>query len=351
MRKPWSRAYEELTEIAQERGFLVGWSPLALPSAYRERYAAWLEAGSHAGMGYLAERWQERMEPSRRFSWAKSAMVLAAPLPLEDPDPPPGGLRVGRVARYAWIGDYHALIEPHLRALEARAAELGLQALGYVDYGPLPERSYAAQAGLGWIGCNGMLLSTQAGSALLLAVLLTSLEVPLPPLHPPRCGRCTRCLATCPTGALRGDGTLDARLCLSYWTVEHRGLIPVELWPALGDWLLGCDLCQEACPWDRKRVLPWPGFEPRPELAHPNLEDFFFLSSRAFARRYAQTAFLRPGRARMARNALIVLANHGETYRSFIEMARRDPHPLVQATALQALAWLNRGSVPAGGPR
>lgn len=111
------------------------------------------------------------------------------------------------------------------------------------------------------------------GSYLTLAVLLTSLGPPAEP-YPNRCGRCSRCLAHCPTQALLGDGTLDARLCISYWTIEHRGPIPDGLWAGLGDWLLGCDLCQEVCPWNRKAQSFWEGFVPEPELAYPNLEDF-----------------------------------------------------------------------------
>ncbi|MCL6525664.1 MAG: tRNA epoxyqueuosine(34) reductase QueG [Thermaceae bacterium] len=330
--EPWFALRQE----AQQRGFLAEWAPLGLPEEAQRRYRAWLEAGNHASMDYLLP--STRLEPAQRFAWARSVLVLAAPQAYPDPGPPEGGVRLGRVARYAWVRDYHVLLEPYLRELEDCAAKLGVQAKGYVDTGPFSERSYAVLSGLGWVGRNAMLMRMGEGAYLSLALLLTSLEPPEPaPSYPNRCGRCTRCLTACPTGALLGDGTLDARRCISYWTIEHRGLIPAPLWPLIGDWLFGCDLCQEVCPWNRKPQVFWSGFRPEPELAHPDLEEFFSLSSRAFARRYERTVFLRPGRNRMARNALIVLANRQE-HLPLVRRAAGDVNPVVRATAARALA-------------
>jgi epoxyqueuosine reductase len=289
-------------------------------------------------MAYLEP--PERFHPRRRFPWAKSALLLYAPYAYPDPGLPPGGLRRGRVARYAWVRDYHLLLGAVLGELEGVARGLGLPAKGYVDHGPLPERTLAALSGTGWIGRSGYFLSQAFGVHAFLGVLLTPLEVEAPPLHQNRCGRCTRCLAACPTGALLGDGTLDARRCVSYLTIEHKGLIPPSLWPGIGDWLFGCDLCGEACPWERFGKV-WRGFRPEPGLAHPDLLDFFRLSGRAFQRKYAGTAFLRAGRARMARNALIVLFHLGLGERLFWEAAQ-DPSPLVRRTALQALHLLGK---------
>nr|WP_301336525.1 tRNA epoxyqueuosine(34) reductase QueG [Thermus scotoductus] len=222
-----------------------------------------------------------------------------------------------------------------VRALEGLARSLGVEAKGYVDHGPIPERTLAALTGMGWIGKSGMFLSQGFGVHAFIGVLLTSLEVEAPFPNPGRCGRCTRCLVSCPTGALLGDGTLDARVCVSYLTVEHKDFIPPALWPGMGDWLLGCDLCQEVCPWERFGKV-WQGFRPEPELAHPNLEEFFRLSGRAFQRKFGDTAFARPGRTRMARNALIVLSNLG-LGEDLLREAAKDPHPLVRRTALHAL--------------
>lgn len=333
---------ELLAQAAQELGFLAAWTGVDLPQDTQERYRDWAGQGKQAGMAYLVKNLDTRLNPSRRFEWARSVLVLAAPHAYPPPERPPGGMRLGRVARYAWVRDYHQLLAPHLGELERLAQSLGLQAKGYVDTGPLSERSHAVLGGLGWIGRNAMLMRMAEGTYLTLAVLLTS--APLPPSmapYPSRCGTCSRCVSGCPTGALLGDGTLDSRLCISYWTIEHRGPIPTSIWAGIGGWLFGCDLCQEVCPWNRKARAFWRGFVPEPELAYPNLEDFFHLSSKAFARRYAGTVFLRPGRTSMARNALVVLANLGNPdYLPLVRQGAQDANPIVRATAAQALARL-----------
>jgi epoxyqueuosine reductase len=323
-----------LEEAARTMGLIPAWAPLKPLEEAERRFRAWLEAGRHGGMAYL-RRPEERFWPEKRFPWAKSALLLFAPYAYEDPGRPPGGLRVGRVARYAWSRDYHLVLGEALGALAALARSLGLEARGYVDHGPLPERALAVLSGAGWVGKSGMFLSQAFGVHAFIGVLLTPLEVEAPPRHPSRCGRCVRCLQACPTGALLGDGTLDARICISYLTVEERGFIPPGLWPRMGDWLLGCDLCQDTCPWGRFGGV-FPALRPEPHLAHPDLLDFFRLSGRAFAKKYAGTAFARPGRVRMARNALIVLSNLG-LGEALMAEAARDPNPLVRRTALHAL--------------
>ncbi len=335
------REAEALSQTAQEQGFLTAWAGVDLLQDTQQRYRDWIAQGKQAEMAYLAKNLDTRLNPSRRFEWAQSVLVLAAPHAYPPPERPLGGIRLGRVARYAWVRDYHRLLEPQVRELERLARRLGLQAKGYVDTGPLSERSYAALSGLGWIGRNAMLMRMGEGTYLTLAVLLTSATPPSAEAYPARCGRCQRCVTGCPTGALLGDGTLDSRLCISYWTIEHRGLIPPSLWEGIGEWLFGCDACQEVCPWNRKAHTFWRGFVPEPELAYPNLEDFLYLSSRSFERKYAGTAFLRPGRTRMARNALVVLANlKNPDHLSLVRQGARDVNPIVRATAAQALARL-----------
>ncbi|GGN01347.1 epoxyqueuosine reductase [Thermus composti] len=329
-----------LEERARGLGLLVAWAPLEIPEASRRRFLEWLEAGHHGEMAYLKRQAEARLHPQSLFPWAQSALLLFAPYAYPDPGRPQGGLRVGRVARYAWVRDYHLLLGEELRRLEVLAQGLGVRAKGYVDHGPLPERTLAALSGAGWIGKSGYFLSQAFGVHAFIGVLLTDLEVEAPPPHPNRCGRCARCLPACPTHALLGDGTLDARRCISYLTIEHKGFIPPSLWPGIGDWLFGCDLCGEACPWERFGKV-WKGFRPEPELAHPDLLDFFRLSGRAFQRKYAGTAFLRAGRPRMARNALIVLFNLGLGEALFLEAAQ-DPSPLVRRTALHALFGAGR---------
>ncbi|MDX2007019.1 MAG: tRNA epoxyqueuosine(34) reductase QueG [Meiothermus sp.] len=335
-------AQQTLTQAAQERGFVTAWAGLDLPEEARKRNRDWIEQGHQAEMGYLNQNLETRLNPKSRFGWARSVLVLAAPHSYPRPEKPGDGLRVGKVARYAWVRDYHLLIQPHLRALEELAKELGLGAKGYVDTGPLSERAYGALGSLGWVGRNAMLMRMGEGTYLTLAMLLTTLSpAPHPDgqgLYPNRCGSCTRCVAACPTGALLGDGSLDSRRCIAYWTIEHRGLIPTDLWPFFDEWLFGCDICQEVCPWNRKAQEFWQGFQPEADLAYPNLLDFFTLSSKAFERKYAQTVFLRPGRTRLARNALIVLANTGDpAHLPLIRQAAQDINPVVRASAAGAL--------------
>ncbi|WP_457638350.1 tRNA epoxyqueuosine(34) reductase QueG [Oceanithermus sp.] len=329
---------EVLTRVASRRGFFVYRAPASLPDAELSRFENWLAAGMNAGMDYLARNPAERFDPRRRFPWFAGALVLAAPYADAEPPRPEGGLRLGRVARYAWVRDYHLWIAPVLAELEETCGRLGGVCKGYVDHGPVPEWAYAVASGGGWLGRNGLWLTQRAGSYQYLALLLTSWPVEPAGPHPDRCGSCNSCVTSCPTGAIVAGGMVDARRCLSYWTIEHRGLIPLEIWPKMGDWLFGCDDCQVVCPWNRRRAVT-PLLEPDPELAWPNLENFFGVSNRAFARRYAGSAFLRTGRPGLARNALIVLSNRDpEALKKLLPLALSDPSSRVRATAAAAAA-------------
>lgn len=304
-------AAELLADLAVSLGAdAAGWAPAPVPAPAVAEYAGWLAAGRHAGMAYLERQLPARADPASRLPGAGSVLVLGVSHAFADPGPPPGGVRVGRVARYAWTPDYHEQLQPVLTRLEAEAARLGVRARGYVDHGPVMERLYAAGAFLGWRGKSGMTVSTRLGAFVTLAVLLTDLPFEgAAPAHPDRCGRCFRCGVACPTGAIGDDRTIDARRCISYLTIEHRGPLPHELRPSVGDWLFGCDVCSEVCPWSQKAGPLARLLEPDPELAHPDLTAFFGVSERQFERRFAETAFLRPRRKGMARNALTVLGN------------------------------------------
>ncbi len=329
-------ALEVLTRAALRRGFFVYRAPPLLPETELSGFENWLAAGMHAGMEYLERNPGARYDPRRRFPWFAGALVLAVPYAAEEPPRPSGGLRLGRVARYAWVRDYHLWIAPVLAELEEICRLLGGSCKGYVDYGPVPERAFAVASGGGWRGRNGLWLTQEAGSYQYLAVLLTSWPVEPPEPHPNRCGSCTACVRNCPTGAIVAEGIVDSRRCLSYWTIEHRGLIPLEIWRPMGSWLFGCDDCQTVCPWNRRRRTK-PLLEPDPELAWPDLESFFGVSNRAFARRYAGSAFLRTGRVGLARNALILLSNlDPEALRRLLPAALADPSSKVRVTAAAA---------------
>ncbi|GAA5503796.1 epoxyqueuosine reductase [Deinococcus xinjiangensis] len=304
-------AADLLSQLALDLGVdVVGWAAAEIPAAAVSEYAAWLAAGRQAGMSYLERQLEARARPQSRLEGAKSVLVLGLSHAFEPMPRPAGGVRVGRVARYAHTPDYHDQIQPILSRLEAEAAALGVRARGYVDHGPVMERLFGAASFLGWRGKSGMLVSTSYGAFLTLAVLLTDLEVaPSPAPHPDRCGRCTRCISACPTDAIGPDRAIDARRCVSYLTIEHRGPHPDEFRRGVGDWLFGCDICSEVCPWTLKAGPLARTLQPLPELAYPDLEQFFGISEREFERRWAGTAFLRPRRKGMARNALTVLGN------------------------------------------
>jgi epoxyqueuosine reductase len=316
--------------------------------AFEERIAL----GMFDGLPWFTrERAARATDPARSLPGAVSIITLAAPywraLPVTVADLGPAPR--GRIARYAWGRDYHRVLEKKLRALcrwlEERVP--GGRARPYVDYGPLAERAYAARAGIGWVGKNTNLLTPGLGSWTLLAEVITS--VPLEPDHPLRksCGRCIRCLAACPTGALTGPYVLDNRLCISFQTIEQRGPIPRALRPLLGDWLFGCDVCQDVCPVPTAHAVP-----PLPEFGAPSLEDaapallpLLELDETAFRLRFAGRAVLRAKREGLLRNVCVVLGNiAGEEAVPALVRALADPVPLVRGHAAWALGRI-------GGPR
>jgi epoxyqueuosine reductase len=249
---------EETTALlkswAVEAGFDMAGVAALEPSAHGEAFRRWLERGDHAGMEYMARRVELRLEPASVLPGAKSALCVAWRYAPHADDGVIAGDLWPRVARYARGRDYHDVMGDRLRALGRRveSAFAGVTTRAYVDTGPLLERELAARGGLGAVGKNTMLLHPEHGSYFLLGELLLTLDLapdlPLADL----CGSCTRCLEACPTGALAEPYRLDRTRCLSYWTIEHRGDFPPVTAPlvAEGGWVFGCDICQEACPWN-----------------------------------------------------------------------------------------------------
>ncbi len=363
------RAAETLAALALELGAdAVGWADAQIPAGVVSDYQAWLDEGRHAGMAYLERQLERRADMNGSLPGVGRVLVLGISHAYTPPPRPAGGVRLGRVARYAWTPDYHEQLQPVLDRLQAEAAALGVAAKGYVDHGPVMERFLGSRAFLGWQGKSGMLVSTRLGAFFTLAVLLTALPpVGRTELHPDRCGRCFRCGAQCPTAAIGPDRKIDARRCLGYLTIEHRGPLPWEHRRALGEWLFGCDICCEVCPWSVKAGLLARLFQPRAEFAHPDLSRFFGVSERQFAREWAGSALLRPRRKGMARNALNVLGNLRDPIGwplllqgsedpawevreaaawalaqwqewAAVERLRRDEHELVRASAEKLLA-------------
>jgi epoxyqueuosine reductase len=219
----------------------------------------------------------------------------------------------------------------------------GCEGRAVADSAPLLERDFARAAGLGWVGKNTMLLNPHVGSYFYLGALLLNLELPAdPPFPTDHCGTCTACLDACPTGAFVGPGVLDARRCISYLTIELRGPLPRDLREPMGDWVFGCDVCQEVCPWNHK---PPPGrepaFRPRPDQAFPDLLEWVRLSPQSFKERFRDTALLRARRRGLVRNAAIALGNRGDA-RAVPDLAAalNDADAVVRGAAAWALGRL-----------
>ena len=245
----------EIKSQAMQLGFdLVGVAP-AEASKYREYFAEWLETGRHGTMAYLVNRFAERTDPAVYLPSAASVVCVAINyhVPL-DAVPETERAHHGRVARYALGDDYHEVMKGRLHRLadwiRARAPEALTKAA--VDTAPVMEKEISARAGVGWQGKNTCVINEGIGSWLLLGEIVTTLR--LPPDEPAvdRCGTCTRCIDACPTGAITAPYQLDARKCISYLTIEHRGEIEPGLAERIGDWLYGCDVCQDVCPWNKR---------------------------------------------------------------------------------------------------
>jgi epoxyqueuosine reductase len=300
-------------------------------------------------MGYMArpDTIAHRADPARILPGARTLVVVGLnhhtrPLPAGLWDDPARGL----IASYAWGADYHDLMLPRLKQL---AAALEVETGGpiahraYVDTGPLLERDLAAAAGLGFVGKNTNLIHPRLGSWLLLGALL--LVVDLPPRNGGgdggTCGRCTRCLDACPTAAFAAPYVLDARRCISYLTIEHRGPIPRELRPLLGNRIFGCDICQEVCPWNRRFARPGadPAFHPRDvDAIAPSLLDLLALDEGAFRQRFRGTPIWRAKRRGLLRNAAVAAGNWGDPVAvPALARALEDGEPLIRCHAAWAL--------------
>lgn len=238
--------------------------------------------------------------------------MLALPYWTQEPVSPKSGQ--GRVSVYAWSGqDYHDVIHRKLKQLKSLVRELApdVSTRGVVDTAPLMEREFAQLAGVGWVGKNTLLLSRQLGSWFFLAVLLLDCELDHdPPFAADHCGTCTACLDICPTNAFPQPYVLDARRCISYLTIEHRGRVPDDLRAGYGQWVFGCDLCQEVCPWNRKvPSVASSEFAPQEDMNPVDLGQLFYLDDAAFRARFRKTPLWRARRRGLLRNAAIVLGN------------------------------------------
>jgi epoxyqueuosine reductase len=328
-----------LVDRARELGFASAGVAPAVPPPGAARLDEWLAAGYAGQMHYLADRREAYDNPGRVMEGARSVVMLS--LDYQSAEPREAAPGEGRISRYAWgTADYHDVIHERLKQLIADlvAKSPEWKWRGVVDTAPIMEREFAYLAGLGWQGKHTLLLSRSQGSWFFLAALLTDapLEVneTLPTDH---CGTCTACLDACPTGAFPAPHLLDASRCISYLTIEHRGPIPLDLREGMGNWIFGCDICQEVCPWNRKSPRTQePMFQPRPENNPVELEALFQLSDEEFRERFRRTPLWRARRRGLLRNAAIALGNNPVPHAlPTLVAALEDEEPLVRG----AVAW------------
>ncbi len=309
-----------------------------------------LSSGAHADMVWLGARRAERLDPTRLFPGARSVVALALSYLEEVGVEPPAA----RVARYARGRDYHAVLKRRLKHLLARLRERdpGLRAYASVDTGPVMEKAWAERAGLGWVGKNGCLITTDLGSWVLLATVLLDRDLEPDAPHPERCGTCEACLPACPTGAIAAPGFVDARRCLSFHTIERRGPIPDAVAERLGPWVFGCDDCQTVCPWNRGAVARCdPELRARAGQTGLDLDALLALTLEEYRRRFWGTALARSRYEGLLRNAVLAAGHAGDLWR--LEAVRAhlaSPFEGVGAAARWAVARLeDRGGAGARG--
>ncbi len=355
-----------IKQCATDAGFdLCGIAPAG---NFRElgAFPIWIREGRHGEMNYMAARDDagelKRARLARVAPWARSVIVCAInyntahPYSIDEQQLTSASVasKRGWISRYAWgREDYHDAVLGRLRRMEVDLAQFAaanhqpLQLRSYVDTGPLIERVYAKYAGVGWIGKNTCIINQQVGSWLFLGVILTSLD---PAEHqsafdmpaPDRCGTCTRCIAACPTQAITSPGVLDARLCISYLTIEKRGEMPEELRSGMGRHVFGCDICQDVCPWNRKaKVSTASEFEPRAGLENPALDWLAEMTPDEFRKVFRGSPVKRAKLTGMRRNAVIAMGNSGDqAFAPTLKRIAEDEDPIVAEHARWAATKL-----------
>ncbi len=330
---------ESIKAEARRLGFdLAGIAPAVSPGGF-SALTEWIAQGFAGEMQYLPGREAAYEHPRHVLDGVKSLIVLGTNYHTSNPTETQSG--EARVSRYAWgTADYHDLLRERLKRLGdfLHAQKPGCRTRGVVDTAPLLERDFARLAGLGWFGKNTMLINKRAGSWLLLSAVLTDLELAADePHHASHCGTCTRCLEACPTDAFPEPYVLDARRCISYLTIELKAPMPAELREGVGDWLFGCDICQEVCPWNHKApATEEPAFQPLADLHPADALELLGLDEAQFRKRFRNSPLARPKRAGLLRNAAIVLGNQTPAAALPVLMARLDDEePLIRG----AVAW------------
>lgn len=322
----------------------IRFTDAALPAEVGQRYQAVLAAGQHGSMAWLAQEPERRSSPDRLWPGARTAIVCGLNYgPGHDPLPELQRHDRGYLSVYARHRDYHDVLKGRLKELAGwLAARFQAEVKVFVDTAPVLEKPLAQQAGLGWQGKHSNLVSRELGSWLFLGEILTDLDLPHDAPEGDHCGSCRRCLDICPTDAFPAAYRLDARRCISYLTIEHKGTIRAELRPLMGNRIYGCDDCLAVCPWNKyAQATAELKLQAREDLFCPPLAELAALDDAAFRRRFAGSPVKRIGRDRFVRNVLIAIGNSGDAaLLSVVEPLLADPAPLVRSMAVWALSRL-----------
>lgn len=306
---------------------------------YGREFQAWLGDGAAGEMEWMARGAEKRGEPQKILPGARSMIVVALNYFQGTQPPQPLAAPTGRIARYAWGNDYHELMLQRLEKLSAFLSEQGGIQKCYVDTGPILERDYAGEAGVGWHGKSTMLIDPKLGTWFFLGEILTTLDLPADAPQEPRCGTCQRCIVACPTGAITEPHRLDARRCISYLTIELKGSIPLELRPLIGDRIYGCDDCLDACPWNRfASASREAAFAAGPGIGRP-LRDYLALDDAEFRALFRSSPIRRIKRRGFLRNVCVALGNvGGREDLPALQRAASDVEPLIAEHAAWAVA-------------
>jgi len=330
---------------AKAEGFdVVRFARAELPRGTQEHLESFLSDGRHGGMDWMARNAERRGDPKALWPEAKSVVVLGANYgPSYDPLEHHGDGEIGVISAYARGDDYHDVLKAKLKRLGGFiASEFGGDVKVFIDTAPVMEKPLAEIAGAGWQGKHTNLVSREFGSWLFLGSVFTTLDLPPDDTEEDHCGACTRCLDVCPTNALTAPYEIDARRCISYLTIEHKGHIPQEFRVAMGNRIYGCDDCLAVCPWNKfASTAQEARFHARDELMQPKLAELVRLDDAAFRALFRNSPIKRVGRDRFVRNVLIAIGNSRDA-----ALAREaqsllgDPSPLVRAMAVWALSRL-----------
>ena len=303
---------ENRADIIRSQALVCGFDLCRFATAKRathaDVYLDWVDQGMHADMAWMERNQDRRCDPREVLPGCRTVICLGVNyFPGNDP-----GQSEYRIARYAWNEDYHDGIADRLKQFDEFLQKLGGCQRYYVDTGPVLERDFATDAGLGWNGKSTLQIHRQFGTWLFLAEILTTLEIPADQPFGDHCGKCTRCIDACPTQAIIAPHRLDARRCISYLTIEHKGSIPLEFRRAMGDRIYGCDDCLAVCPWNRFASISQDlRFHARQEIFRHSLRDFLEWDDETFRQVFAKSPVKRIKRSRFLRNVCVAIGNTG----------------------------------------